>query len=217
MVTVLPSTPSRTRPEVVSVIQMLPPAFDAAKESILFAALSVIAEPTPLTVRAVATIGVPDWVTAPAAVTVTGPPVMPVMRRSPVESLMATLPPLLATLTDPSLLPESLRVMALPFPVTLRVDASIGPVKVSGPPTVSEAVLPDSGVVGVLLVLIVPLFAESVVKPFFAGAFSIAPALLRVMSEEVAVMAIVLPSPVVFSRPVIVTLVPMIVMLPSVT
>ena len=92
--------------------------------------------------------------------------------------------------------------------------ASIVPGNVTAWPTVSEVDAPETFVPE--RPVTVPEAADSVVKPFRAGALSMAPALTKAMVPVVAVMATVLPRPVVWSTPLIVTLVPMIVMLPSV-
>ena len=185
----------------------------AAKDvTVLASVSSAIAEPLPVTEKAPASTA-PIWSTAPAALIVTVPPVIPVSVRSPAESVTTTLPAPLVIATESRVL-IPVRLIAAPAPSTTRSVALSGPEKERAWPTVRVVVPPETDELA--KPVIVPAAADSVVVPPRVRALSIAPAPEKAMLPAVAVRTIALPRPVVCNRPVIVTLVPMIVMVPSV-
>ena len=198
---------------MVSLKAMLPaPLLEANEATVLFWVLSVMELPFAATETAPPLIA-PVWVTAPAAVTVTVPvALMADSASGPVVSLTTTSLPLLIPTVPSVLLP--VRLIAVLAPVAVRVVASIVPGKVMACPTVSEVVAPETFVPAVDVT--VPEAAESVVSPLRDGILSIAPTPTKAMLPAVAVMATVLPSPVVWTRPLMVTLLPVMVTLPSV-
>ena len=213
MVTVPPVIPARISPPAVSLNRTLPaPLVEAKEVTALFCVLSVMALPAALTLSAPPLMA-PDWLTAPAAVTVMEPVALIAPRMSvPVESLMTTLLPLV-TATVPRLL-VPVRLMPVLAPVAVRVVAVIGPANERACPTVRVVMKPETAELDDPV--IVPAAADSVVVPLRPTALSMAPALIKAISPAVAVIATVLPVPVVLSRPLMVTVVPMIVMSPSV-